>query len=240
MRSLDSWDTPKSENPAPLPEWDTPLSYPISGYRTVQDHPTPQVPDSQAHNIMSRTSRRKKTYTNKLLTQAPPQLDALMTDEPVGRMGSKPHRVAGQASPIDDEPLVPPVIPKTSPPNAKALLVETAPFSQADIGADMIAVRKGRRHQLQYLIEKGMSPKEIASHLEMPVGEVELIFSLHKRLSGETAKTARQPLSDDPPLSSPRVIAAKNVVMPEKTTGKTTPPKRRFKVIKNDYGEQVA
>jgi hypothetical protein len=245
MRSLDSWDTPKwetqkSESPATLPEWDTPLSYPISGYQTAQDHPTPQVHDTPVHNATSRTSRRKKTYTNKLLTQAPPQLDTLMTDEHVGKMGSKPRRVAGQTSPIDDEPLVPPMIPKMPPPNAKALFVESIPFSQPEAGLDNISVRKGRRHQLQYLIEKGMSPKEIAAHLEMPVGEVELIFSLHKRLSGETAKAVQQPLTDEPPASSPRVIAAEQVAVPEKASGKATSPKRRFKVIKNDDGEQVA
>jgi len=249
MRSLDVWDTLKSENPASLPkatlpEWDTPLSYPISGYRPAQDRLTPQVHDTPTyhavHGVASRTSPRKKTYTNKLLTQAPPQLDALMTDEPVGKMGRKQRRTAGQTSGFEDDPLVPPMIPKSLPPNAKALLVETAPFSQADIGSDKISVRRGKRHQLQYLIEKGMSAKEIASHLEMPVGEVELIFSLHKRLSGETTKAIQQPLTDEAPTVSPRVIAAEHVAALEKTTGKATSSKRRFKVIKSDDGEQVA
>ena len=221
MQSLDSWDTtPKSECPASLPEWDTPLSYPISDYRPAQDRPTPLIHDTLVHHITSRTSPRKKTYTNKLLTQAPPQLDTLMTNEPVGKMGSKPRHMAGQASLIEDDTLVPPaqqcvppIIPKSPPPNAKALVVETAPFSQADMGTDKISVRKAKRHQLQYLIEKGMSPKEIAAHLEMPVGEVELIFSLHKRLSGETAKAIQYPLTNEEPVMSPRIIAAENIVM---------------------------
>ena len=239
MRSLDSWDTSKSDSPASFPEWDRPLSYSVSGYRTVTDAPVPQVHDTPEHHAASKTSRRKNTYTNKLLTQAPPQLDTLMTGEPVGRMGSKPRHVAGQSPPAHDEPLVPPVIPKMPPPNAKALVVESLPFAQAETGFDKISVRRGRRHQLQYLIEKGMSPKEIAAHLEMPVGEVELIFSLHKRLSGETAKTAPQPLADKEPASFPRIIAAENVVMPEKVIGKTATPPRRFRVIKSDDGEQV-
>jgi len=274
MKSLDSWDTPKSENPAALPEWDTPFSYPISGYRTAQDRPTSQVHDTPAHHatpgVAPRTSRRKQPYTNKLLTQAPPQLDALMTGEPVGKMGSKPRRAAGQVSSAEEDLLVPPaqqcvppVIPKMPPPSAKALLVETAPFSQADLGSDKISVRKAKRHQLQYLIEKGLSPKEIAAHLEMPVGEAELIFSLHKRnrlqASGERLQASdfrlqkeasslnpevRSPKSEDlspqPEARSPRVIAAEHVLMPEKVPDKTTPSKRQFRVIKNDDGEQVA
>jgi len=248
MRSLDSWDAPKVESPtslskSSLPEWDTPLSYPISDYRAAQDRPTPQVHDTPAYtavdSVVSRTSRRKKTYTNKLLTQAPPQLDALMTDEPVGKMGSKLFLTAGQASGREESALIPPMIPKSPPPNAKALFVESPPLMQTEIGADKISIRKTKRHQLQYLIEKGMSPKEIAAHLEMPVGEVELIFSLHKRLSGATAKAIQQPLTDEP-LTSPRVIAAEHVAVPEKATGKTTTSKRRFKVIKNDDGKQVA
>jgi hypothetical protein len=92
-----------------------------------------------------------------------------------------------------------------------------------------------------------MSPKEIAAHLEMPVGEVELIFSLHKRLSGETAKSARQLPADvavlrpanenEPP---PRIIAAENVdlggnqaVMPE--SGASS--ERRFQVVGHDDGD---
>ena len=244
MRSLDSWDTPKCESSALLPEWDTPLSYPISGYRTVQENPTPQVHDTPAHHVASRTSHRKKNYTNKLLTQAPPRLDSLMTDEIVGKMGSKPHRGIGQTLPDDDNTLVPPMIPKIPPPDAEALFIESVPLLQTEVGLENISVRKGRRYQLQYLIEKGMSPKDIAAHLEMPVGEVELIFSLHKRLSGETTNTVQQPLADDAtasePVASPRVIAAELVAMPEKATGKTTSAKRRFRVIKHDDGEQVA
>ena len=253
MKSLDSWDTPKSESPASLPEWDTPLSYPISGFRTAQDRPTSQVHDTQAHHatpgVTSRTSRRKQTYTNKLLAQAPPQLDALMTGEPVGKMGSKPRRAAGQASSVEEDLPAPPVIPKMPPPNAKALLVETAPFSPADLGGDIISVRKAKRHQLQYLIEKGMSPREIAAHLEMPVGEVELIFSLHKRsglqasdfrLQEEASNISPEAQSPQPEVQSPRVIAAEHVLMPEKVPSKATQSKRRFRVIKNDDGEQVA
>ena len=226
MRSLDSWDTPKSESPASLPEWDTPLSYPISDYRPAQDRPTPPIHDTPApnavHSVASKTNRRKTTYTNKLLTQAPPQLDTLMTNKPVGKMGSKPRRMSGQASPNENAPLVPPMIPKSPPPSAKALFVESPPLIQTEVGDDKISIRKGRRHQLQYLIEKGMSPKEIAAHLEMPVGEVELIFSLHKRnrlqasdsrLQEEVAKSEPEARSPRPEAQSPRIIAAENIVM---------------------------
>ncbi|MCL2117029.1 MAG: DUF2802 domain-containing protein [Planctomycetaceae bacterium] len=243
LPTFNAWDTPISESSSsgmsantevgqnrelplsPLPEWDSPVSYPISDYRSAQEQPPDELlhgrrllPDQLSPGL---PSRRKTTYTNKLLTQVPPQLDMLMTDEPVRKMGSKPLRIIRQEStpPADDEPLAPPVIPKLPPPNAQAILVESAPFSQAEVGLDKIAVRKAKRHQLQYLIEKGLSPKEIAAHLEMPVGEVELIFSLHKRLSGESAKPVRQPLTDTPapistpPTRRPRVISAENVVM---------------------------
>ena len=267
MPSLDVWDTPKVESPAslpntslpntslpnislpntPLPEWDTPLSYPISDDRPAQDRPTPQVHDTPtyhpAHNVASRTSPRKKIYTNKLLTQAPPQLDALMTDKPVGKMGSKPRRTVGQTSRIEDDSPVPPVIPKSPPPNAKALIVETSPFSQADIGADKISVRKTKRHQLQYLIDKGMSPKEIAAHLEMPVGEVELIFSLHNRFqaSGERLRASDSRLQDEVAKVESEVRSPKPEARSETRSLKpeALPSKRRFKIIKNDDAEQV-
>jgi len=235
MRSLDSWGTPKSESSGSIPEWDTPLAYPISGYLAAHDRPspTPQSPDTPTHTALSRTRRRKTTYTNKLLTQAPPQLDALMTVEPVGKMGSKPRRVAGQSSNIEDDSFVPPaqqcappVIPKSPPPNAKAILVESAPFLQADIGTDKISVRKAKRHQLQYLIEKGMSAKEIAAHLEMPVGEVELIFSLHKRSGLQTPDLG---LQEEASSANPEARIPK----PENLSSQ-----RRFKIIKND-GERV-
>jgi hypothetical protein len=151
--------------------------------------------------------------------------------------------------PLDDEPLVPPMIPNIPPPNAQAFLVESTPYSLPDAGLDNLAVRKAKRHQLQYLIEKGMSPKEIAAHLEMPVGEVELIFSLHKRLSGEATKTARQPLESRLASGSStrsRVIPAENVVMNNHaTTGSSAKSGRRFKVVSDhnighDDGEEVA
>ena len=229
MQPLDAWDTPTSEThsaltpnretdqdadttPAPLPTWDMPMSYPISDYRSATDSekPTPYSLDSAFHETPSEIHkmpiRRKSNYTNKLLMQEPPQLDTLMTDEPVRKMGSKPHRSTGQAAnlPANDESFAPPVIPTIPPPNAQSILVESTPLYQTEeSGLDKMAVRKAKRHQLQFLIEKGMSPKEIASHLEMPVGEVELIFSLHKRLASESAKKVHQP----------RIIAAENVVM---------------------------
>ncbi|MCL2625052.1 MAG: DUF2802 domain-containing protein, partial [Planctomycetaceae bacterium] len=252
MPSQDAWDTPKNELDSgvpdteigqntdaafsTLPQWDTPMSYPISEYRSAADNrkPMPYSLDTAFHDTLTDINtlpdtpvRRKSTYTNKLLTQVPPQLDTLMTDEPVRKMGSKPHRLIGQATivPVDDEPLALPVIPKAPPPNAQSILVESTPYYQADeSGLDKMAVRKAKRHQLQYLIERGMSPKEIAAHLEMPVGEVELIFSLHKRLTGEAAMTTRQPLTDSQPhinapahtgtpMRRPRIIAAENVIV---------------------------
>ncbi len=211
----------------PLPEWDMPMSYPIADYRNdVETAVRPNEPPSQGYGTPGGTpagasesgkpGRRKKNYTNKLLTQSPPQIDTLMTGETVRKMGSRPHRATGQnaESSAQDELLAPPMIPQSPPPSAQTLLAEGAPFSPSETGLDKIAVRKAKRHQLHYLIEKGMSPKDIAAHLEMPVGEVELIFSLHKRLSGETAKTTRQPLADTP-SQPPRIIAADNIAVTE-------------------------
>ena len=212
---------PNDAAPSALPEWDTPLSYPISGYRNPTSNPmsrTHVLPSEIASigktsispNSSTNTSlRRKSTYTNKLLTQAPPQLDALMTDEPVRKMGSKPRSPAGQeptASSYHDEPLAPPSIPKITPPSAHDFLAESIPFSQTEPRLDKIAVRRAKRHQLQYLIDKGMSPKEIAAHLEMPLGEVELIFSLHRE-QGSGNRDQRSA------TSPPRIIAAEDVVM---------------------------
>ena len=271
MLSLDYGDTPASKTHSgglfssseisqdtgstlsPLPKWDSPMSYSISDYRSVtgSEMPTSYNLDAALHDtptdhntLPDMPIRRKTPYTNKLLTQVPPQLDTLMTDEPVRRMGSKTLRGIGQVTDIpavdDDEPFAPPEIPNFPPPNAHSILVESTPFAQAEeSGLDKMAVRKAKRHQLQYLIEKGMSPKEIAAHLEMPVGEVELIFSLHKRLSGEAAKAVSQPLTDTPKPTGmttrrPRIIAAENIVVTDNATEAVAPStrKQRFKVIR--------
>lgn len=247
----------------PLSDWETPMSYPIGDYRADSgkrdQNPVSSPRQSNfeplsnhlSHDLLAdrpdQDVRRRTSYTNKLLTQPPPQLDSLMTNETVRKMGSKPYRAASAHDSADDshdeEPLVPPMIPKMPPPSAQTILVESAPYSQAKNELDKIAVRKAKRHQLQYLIEKGMSPKEIAAHLEMPVGEVELILSLHKRLSGETGKTAKEPLTDSP-IVSKRIIPAEHVVV----ENETAPEQRRFHVVTGsdddfnepDDGEQVA
>ena len=213
----------------------------------------PTTDERLTETVVAKSSARKRSYTNKILSQPPPQLDSLMTNDTVRKMGSKPLRTVRDGDVANaaafDEPLVPPMIPKTPPPSAQTILSESAPFSPPENDFDKIAVRKAKRHQLHYLISKGMSPKDIAAHLEMPVGEVELILSLHKRLSGEAGKAARQALANDKPADSagthepispvtPKGIIPAEYVVIQTDDIETASKLRQFNVIRAENDEE--
>ena len=234
--------SPMSGLPPMSSDWETPMSYPIGDYRTGVTNG--RLSDNLFSDPQNTGTRRRPGYTNKLLTQTPPQIDSLMTNETVRKMGSKPNRANSANDPANDEPLVPPMIPKMPPPNAQVILTESAPYFRAKNELDKIDVRKAKRHQLQYLIDKGMSPKEIAAHLEMPVGEVELILSLHNRHSDKTGKASKKTRSDSPNASK-RIIPAEQVIIENDATS----GRRRFHIVREsddeniretDDGEQVA
>jgi len=231
--------SPVSGLPPMSSDWKTPMSYPISDYRTgVANN---RLSDNAlASNLFSDTpnmgTRRRPGYTNKLLTQTPPQIDSLMTNDTVRKMGSKPNRANSANDSANDEPLVPPMIPKMPPPSAQVILTESAPYFRAKNELDKIDVRKAKRYQLQYLIDKGMSPKEIAAHLEMPVGEVELILSLHNRLSDKTGDASKK-TRNDLPNTSKKIIPAEQVIIENDAIS----GRRKFHIVReNDDGEQVA
>ena len=239
--SQDSF-SPMSGLPPMSSDWEPPMSYRIGDYRVGVTN------DKLSDNLFSEPpntgTRRRPGYTNKLLTQTPPQIDSLMTNETVRKMGSKPNRANSANDPTNDEPLVPPMIPKMPTPNAQAILTESAPYFRAKNELDKIDVRKAKRHQLQYLIDKGMSPKEIAAHLEMPVGEIELILSLHNRLSDKTGKVSKKARNDSP-VTSKNIIPAEQVIIENDATS----GRRKFHIIREsddediratDDGEQVA
>lgn len=278
---------PALEQPAPhesamppLPDWDSPVSYPISSYAKstkgnanintdLTDRPESRTNPtssmaaddangnpSEKNKTVARPAARKRSYTNKILSQSPPQIDSLMTNDIVRKMGSKPLRATRDENTAqglaEDEALAAPVIPKITPPSAKTILVEGAPYSPPETELDKIAVRKAKRHQLHYLISKGMSPKDIAAHLEMPVGEVELILSLHKRLSGETAQNIRRPLTDgspDRPVSLPEesvkatvpkgIIPAEHVAIQTAANNDVASNPRPFHVVSAESNDEI-
>jgi hypothetical protein len=217
---------------APLESWNTPSSYPmsysISDYQTTQNMPSDRdsslfhsenndfspiafptqkrfssghtsffhedfIKEQPAQNNTANKNhslKNRKFYTNKILSQSAPQIDSLMTDELSQKMGSDP------------QPLTPPVIRQVSPPNARQILSEGESYLPVDV-QELNAPRIKRR-QLQYLLQKGKSLKDIAAYLEMPVGEVELLMSLQNRLSGENARVAS---SDN---SNKKTVSGKN------------------------------
>jgi hypothetical protein len=220
----------------PLESWNTPslypMSYSISDYQKTQSEhdsslchsdksdfspivfPTQKsfssghttvirgefLDESFAQNNTANKSnslKNRKFYTNKILSQSAPQIDSLITDEPTQKMGSDP------------QPLTPPIIRPVSPPNARQILSEGEAYLPIDI--QELNARRTKRHQLQYLLQKGMSPKEIAAYLEMPVGEVELLVSLQNRLSGENAKAASAIRSNGKIVSNKKKSGGKQV-----------------------------
>jgi hypothetical protein len=226
---------------APLESWDMPSSYPmsysISDYQMTQnglpDHdsspfhsdnsgdfspiafPTQKrfsaghtnvfrselTEESLAQNDTSdknHSFKNRKFYTNKILSQSAPQIDSLITDEQSQKMGSDP------------QPLTPPVIRPISPPNARQILSEGEPYLPVDV--QELNAPRTKRHQLQYLLQKGMSSKDIAAYLEMPVGEVELLVSLQNRLSGENTKPANAIRSSGNIVSNKKRSGGKQVL----------------------------
>lgn len=97
-------------------------------------------------------------------TPRPPQMDSLL----------KSHSESG-ISKTDSAASTTVEIPQVSSPQAERMFGETD-LSSTEKAAQM-GIRHDNHHQVRFLAEKGLTSRDIASFLDMTVGEVEMILS---------------------------------------------------------------
>ena len=160
--------------------------------------------------------------SSKILAQPAPKFESLTVadKENVKRMGSISTRPSHEEKPDKNNNVnLTADIPQNGKPNAKQFLVESEPHVRREIPE--LGVRTAKRHQVFYLSEQGISSREIAARIEMPIGEVELILSLYKRISDDRQKKQQFPnkkitKSNEPMKLTGRVIGGRKTGRPEK------------------------
>jgi len=153
-------------------------------------------PERRTINI-SHVGGPKLSPSSKILAQPAPKFESLTVadKENVKRMGSIPHHSSqdeksDKNNDVNNGVNMTAAIPQNRKPNAKSFLVESEPYLRREVPE--LGVRTAKRHQVLHLSEQGISSREIAARIEMPVGEVELILSLHKRMHDDRMHNDRQ------------------------------------------------